>query len=195
MISEDVTSLKAFEGVALESNKTMNSFVSDYIDTENTQLYVIDSENNPTSEILSDGREVNPVFISENHLILKSDDKVLLTAQSEDNYRWYSTDESVAMVDKGMVTVKSKGTTNIVAETENGAKAICKICAVTIGDVNDDGKIDITDATLVQKCAAELVDFSKEQKKSSDTNYDDKTDITDATMIQKYVAEMINCFG
>lgn len=63
-----------------------------------------------------------------------------------------------------------------------------------IGDVNGDGNIDITDATIVQKYAAEMVEFTDMQKKAADTNHDGNVDVTDATLIQKYVAEMIDQF-
>lgn len=66
---------------------------------------------------------------------------------------------------------------------------------VTIGDVTGDGKVDITDATVIQKAVAELIELTDEQKKAADTNADGKIDITDATMIQKFVAELIDHLG
>ena len=65
---------------------------------------------------------------------------------------------------------------------------------VTTGDVNGDSKVDITDATLVQQFAAELIELDENQKKAADTNKDGKVDITDATLIQKFVAELIKSF-
>ena len=65
---------------------------------------------------------------------------------------------------------------------------------VTTGDVNGDSKVDITDATLVQQFAAELIELDENQKKAADTNKDGKVDIDDATLIQKFVAELIKSF-
>ena len=65
---------------------------------------------------------------------------------------------------------------------------------VTTGDVNGDSKVDITDATLVQQFAAELIELDENQKKAADTNKDGKVDIDDATLIQKFVAELIRSF-
>ena len=65
---------------------------------------------------------------------------------------------------------------------------------VTTGDVNGDSKVDITDATLVQQFAAELIELDENQKKAADTNKDGKVDIGDATLIQKFVAELIRSF-
>ena len=64
-----------------------------------------------------------------------------------------------------------------------------------MGDANGDGKIDIMDATTVQKFAAELIDLDADHKAAADVTGDGKVDIMDATMIQKYVAELIDHFG
>ena len=72
-----------------------------------------------------------------------------------------------------------------------------------IGDVNNDGKLNVKDATFIQKCLAEIVIFgaddkidgicedgSKEVFYISDFNCDGKRNIKDATAIQKYLAEI-----
>ena len=64
----------------------------------------------------------------------------------------------------------------------------------TLGDVDGDGKVDINDATLVQKIAAELIVPTEIQKKAADVNRDGSVDINDATLIQKFAAEIINRF-
>lgn len=60
------------------------------------------------------------------------------------------------------------------------------------GDVNDDGKVDITDATLVQLNSAELMTLNDKQQLAADANCDGKVDVTDATYIQLFVAELID---
>ena len=77
---------------------------------------------------------------------------------------------------------------------ENGFIFISDEYTVTTGDVNGDSKVDITDATLVQHFAAELIELDENQKKAADTNKDGKVDIDDATLIQKFVAELIKSF-
>ena len=66
---------------------------------------------------------------------------------------------------------------------------------ILLGDLNGDNKVDITDATVVQKSVAELIELDEKQKKAADTNKDGKVDITDATLIQKYIAELIDFLG
>lgn len=60
------------------------------------------------------------------------------------------------------------------------------------GDVNFDGKVDITDATLVQMNAAHIYSFTSIQETLADMNEDFKADITDATLIQMQAAGLIN---
>ena len=65
---------------------------------------------------------------------------------------------------------------------------------VMIGDINGDGQIDISDATMVQKAAAEIVTLTASQSIAADVKQKKKIDVTDVTLIQKYVAEIIDHF-
>lgn len=58
-----------------------------------------------------------------------------------------------------------------------------------LGDVNNDGKINIKDATLIQKHTAKATKLSKEQIKKADVNKDGKVNIKDATALQKQIAK------
>ncbi len=58
-------------------------------------------------------------------------------------------------------------------------------------DVNNDGKVDITDATTVQKYAAKLTELDYSQKKAADVDHDGKINISDVTDIQKIIAKLI----
>ena len=60
--------------------------------------------------------------------------------------------------------------------------------SVLLGDVNGDGKVNIKDATTIQKSAASLVTLTGKQSKAADVNGDDKVNVNDATVIQKYTA-------
>ena len=64
-----------------------------------------------------------------------------------------------------------------------------------IGDVNQDGNIDIKDVTLIQKYLADFVDFNDEQLAVADTNGDGDVNIQDATQIQKYIAKFVTVLG
>ena len=66
---------------------------------------------------------------------------------------------------------------------------------VKIGDVNNDGNINISDATYIQMGIAEVITFTDEQRRAADTNGDGKIDISDATCVQMYIADLIKQLG
>lgn len=60
-----------------------------------------------------------------------------------------------------------------------------------IGDVNADGKLNIKDATAIQKYTAKIIEFDEAQLVRGDYNGDGKVNVKDATMIQKKIANII----
>jgi hypothetical protein len=65
----------------------------------------------------------------------------------------------------------------------------------TIGDVNEDGKVDVSDVTEIQKYIASMTELTDNQLLAADVNADGKIDITDATKIQKYLAGIETTLG
>ena len=61
-----------------------------------------------------------------------------------------------------------------------------------LGDVSLDSKINVRDATLIQKYVAKIIKFTDENYLCADCNDDSRTNIKDATLIQKFVAK-IDC--
>lgn len=60
-----------------------------------------------------------------------------------------------------------------------------------LGDVNRDGKLNIRDATLIQKYLAKISTLDEEQIALADYNKDCKVSVQDATRIQKKLANLI----
>lgn len=60
------------------------------------------------------------------------------------------------------------------------------------GDVNLDGKINIKDATAIQKHLAKFIQLEDKNLSAADVNADGKVNVRDATEIQKYIANMLN---
>ncbi len=69
--------------------------------------------------------------------------------------------------------------------SENG------INALQCGDANLDGKVNIRDATYIQKYVATLVEFSDLELLRAEVNFDGKINVRDATYIQKLLAGMV----
>lgn len=63
-----------------------------------------------------------------------------------------------------------------------------------LGDVNLNGKVDIADATYIQRHLARLITLSDEQKRNAKVSGADDIAIVDATIIQRYLAKLINKF-
>lgn len=65
---------------------------------------------------------------------------------------------------------------------------------ILYGDVNNDGVINVADATLVQKHAADIIKLNDDQLKRADVNFDGVVNVHDSTLIRKYAAEIISSF-
>lgn len=74
---------------------------------------------------------------------------------------------------------------------ENGFAfvAIDDTPSVTIGDIDGDGNITISDATAIQRYLAEMITLSPDQLIAADTDGNGEVTINDATQLQKYLAE------
>lgn len=60
-----------------------------------------------------------------------------------------------------------------------------------VGDVNADGKLNIKDATTIQKFVAKMIELDESAQARADYNADGKVNVKDATMIQKKIANLI----
>ena len=63
-----------------------------------------------------------------------------------------------------------------------------------VGDTNLDGRVNVQDATLIQKAVAGLVSLDAKQNAVADVDADQKLTVKDATTIQKYTAGIITEF-
>lgn len=63
-----------------------------------------------------------------------------------------------------------------------------------LGDIDNDNKISVKDATIIQKFIAGIIDFDAETFIYADTDGSGKISVADATYIQKYIAGIINDF-
>ena len=62
---------------------------------------------------------------------------------------------------------------------------------VMLGDVDNDGKVSVMDATMIQRHIAQLATISDDRTTCADTDKDGKVSIMDATMIQRFIAQLI----
>ena len=65
----------------------------------------------------------------------------------------------------------------------------------TLGDVNEDDKVDFLDAIVVLRHDSEIIQLTDNQMKAAEVNKDCKVDFLDAIMILRYDAEIIDSFN
>ncbi len=59
------------------------------------------------------------------------------------------------------------------------------------GDADENGKVNVKDATLIQKYIAKIADMTEQGKENGEVDGNGKLNVKDATMIQKYIANII----
>lgn len=64
----------------------------------------------------------------------------------------------------------------------------------TLGDVNQDGNIDVVDGSLVLRFSANLTELTEQQYRAADVNANDVVDVIDASLILRYAANLVNGF-
>ncbi|MBQ8001044.1 MAG: hypothetical protein IJ298_07600 [Ruminococcus sp.] len=89
---------------------------------------------------------------------------------------------------QGAKTEFLEGDTLIVPGSFDAPVVISKVYDFLIGDVNEDGDVNIKDATAIQKHLAEIEFLSDDSLVIADFNQDEDVSIKDATAIQKYLA-------
>ena len=115
--------------------------------------------------------------------------KVIPENANNRNVNWKSSNESVCFVSNGKVVAVGFGTAVIIATTEEGGfMAICTVkveeASTLKGDVNTDGKVDISDVVAIINTMAGDTTF----KATSDVNNDGKTDISDVVSVINIMA-------
>ncbi len=77
---------------------------------------------------------------------------------------------------------------------EDGYCTECGASERILGDVNNDGAVDIRDAVLVASAYNEVISLTEDQKRCADVNGDGAVDIRDAVLIASRYNEIIDHF-
>lgn len=96
------------------------------------------------------------------------------------------------------LTVNDDGTLTISYEYEPNELDKTEIEPIfdnlTLGDVNNDGKVNIIDVTLIQKYAVKKIDFSAEKFYCADVTGKGSVTVNSAATVQKHIAQLIEKF-
>ncbi|MDO5123142.1 MAG: alpha-amylase family glycosyl hydrolase [Eubacteriales bacterium] len=144
------------------------------------------------------------VALSNNCTVICREKGAVIVAGEGGNFE-VSVPNNNSMVKTGTYTDQVSGTTWTVTSTaikgkigESGIAVIYdpddvsnpQEVSVVLGDADLDGKVNIKDATAVQKSAANMVALSELAKFSADANQDKTVNVKDATAIQKFLASI-----
>lgn len=147
---------------------------------------------------ISKASQILSAEIASNKLNVGATSKI--TAKGQGAISYTSNNTKVATVNSsGVLTGISTGTAEITvtASGNSNYKPVSKTFTIminkdyTLGDVDRDGEITITDATLIQKHIANMISFTEEQQKTADVTNDGKINVDDVTFIQKHLAGLI----
>lgn len=135
---------------------------------------------------------LSPVLVMKGESLLKTEINIRTSYDTEL--------EDIVYLRIDNMTVKTADGERVIFEDGN---RVDKKPIVFVGDVDKNGKVNIDDATMLQRHIAEFTDAEgnsiidetdTEMVKRADANRDKKLSVLDITEIQRYVAEMIKEF-
>ena len=118
------------------------------------------------------------------------------------NVKWESSNSNIIEVySNGKITAKAAGTAKIKVLCQDKSvfsevqiKVINSQEKYTIGDVNNDGKVNTLDAVKVLQYVSKKISLTDTQILAADTNKDGKINTLDAVRILQFVAKKITAF-
>jgi len=144
---------------------------------------------------------IREVTISKGEIALEPGKEYKLTAnliasntQQNKTITWSSSNSNVATVDQlGNVKTIKEGTAVITAKSSNGKKATCIVTVkenkpqYALGDVNQDGDINVADYTTIIRYIKGYESLTQEQKNYADVNKDGDINVADYTIIIRHI--------
>ncbi len=97
-----------------------------------------------------------------------------------------SVPDTVEVIGEGVFTGAVK--LNVCCNKDSKAYVYSKEKATLIGDANSDTKVNVRDATQIQKAVAGMVDLTFSQQVASDADFNCVINVRDATQVQKNLA-------
>lgn len=167
--------------VVSDKTEPTESGTATAVNTDSTEVTTGNAAEGTSSESLpTDATEPSSVASTENNTVS--------TDPSESDK---PTDPAYSQVNTTSPDVPSKPSESATATTPaTSTNPVEK--PLLLGDVNLDNKVNIKDATTLQKHLAKLLTLSEKNLSVADTNRDGRVTIKDATTIQKKIANLIS---
>jgi len=121
--------------------------------------------------------------------------EVLPLNATDKNVKWTTSNSSVAVYEDGKIIAKGEGNAIITITSHNNVKKTISVNVtlpiktnVKKGDINLDGKINMTDLIKLRKQQAGLEKLNTEASINADINNDGRVNMTDIIKLRKYFA-------
>ena len=194
-----------FDDIGLYSDKTpvvtTETTVTTTTTTTTTETETTSSAADTTSETAS-SESTTETTASTTETTAQTTVSSSSAADSSESTTETETTSSVA--DTTSETASSESTTETVASTTETTVSTTETTAQTTasssevlgqvlyGDVNLDGRVDITDAVLLNKATAGVVTLNDAARQNADCDADGMTDTNDATVLLRFLVQIIN---
>ena len=194
-----------FDDIGLYSDKTpvvtTETTVTTTTTTTTTETETTSSAADTTSETAS-SESTTETTASTMETIAQTTVSSSSAADSSESTTETETTSSAA--DTTSETASSENTTETVASTTETTVSTTETTAQTTasssevlgqvlyGDVNLDGRVDITDAVLLNKATAGVVTLNDAARQNADCDADGMTDTNDATVLLRFLVQIIN---
>ena len=103
-----------------------------------------------------------------------------------------TTKQTTTTTTEQTTTTKQTTTTTTTQTTTTTAKQTTTTQTAIYGDINLDGRVDITDAVLLNKACAGTVMLDSTAKKNADCNGDGEIGSDDAVVLLKFLVHLVN---
>jgi len=146
-------------------------------------------------------REVTEIKVNKDVVNLKLGEsenisyEVLPTNATDKNVKWTTSNSTVAVYENGKIIAKGVGNAVITITAHNNVKKTINVNVtlpintnVKKGDINLDGKINMTDLIKLRQQQAGLENLNTEALINADINNDGKVNMTDIIKLRKYFA-------
>lgn len=120
----------------------------------------------------------------------------LLKGETVVDFKGYDSVSDTAIVKNGAVTAGKGDFVSVIVDPEqDGVYTVSLDGEVSakqllLGDADSDGKVNVKDATAIQKAVADLLELNSDEELCANVDGNDSVNVKDATAIQKWVADM-----
>ncbi len=179
----DIAALPATDSITLEQEETVNALLARYNALDDNAKEAVTNSNLLTAAVAKLDQCKADAVIAQIDALPDADQI------TSDN----ATDVQSARTAFAGLTEAQQALVSNLSKLE-AAEAALKALEFTLGDINNDGKIDAADALLALQHSVKLITLEGNKATAADVNHDDKIDAADALKILQFSVNLIKEF-